>query len=200
MTITKIHQETKKRYRVFIDGEDRFFLYGNEIARYHLREDMPLSPELLSELLHDCVYRHAKQKAMALLKHADRTREELRRRLTQNGFGADAVETAIEYVDSYGYINDLNYAQRYVYFAKEKKSYRQIRGELMKKGVSQDIIDQVLEQEDGSQEELLTKLIEKKQRGMDSENPKDFQKLYAYLIRRGFGYEEICRCLKKEQE
>ena len=50
--------------------------------------------------------KRAAKKAMKLLEHMDRTEKGLRDRLHQAGFGQDAIEAAMAYVESYGYIDD----------------------------------------------------------------------------------------------
>lgn len=48
----------------------------------------------------------ARKKAMRLLEHMDRTEKGLTDKLRQAEFSQEAVEDAIAYVKSYGYIND----------------------------------------------------------------------------------------------
>ena len=59
-------------------------------------------------------HKKATRKAMQLLEHMDRTEKGLRDRLGQNGFSQTAIEAAMEYVKSYGYINDERYARTYI--------------------------------------------------------------------------------------
>ena len=48
----------------------------------------------------------ARKKAMRLLEHMDRTEKGLTDKLRQAEFSPEAVEDALAYVKSYGYIND----------------------------------------------------------------------------------------------
>ena len=50
--------------------------------------------------------KNARRKAMLLLEHMDRTEKGLSDRLRQAGFSAEATEDAMNYVRSYGYLND----------------------------------------------------------------------------------------------
>ena len=58
----------------------------------------------------------AAEKAMSLLLHKDRTRQELIQRLYQAGFSEAASEEAIQYVEQFGYINDRRYVENYIMF------------------------------------------------------------------------------------
>ena len=65
----------------------------------------------------------------------DRTEKGLSDRLRQAGFSAEATEDAMEYVRSYGYLNDLRYAENYISFRMGTKSRQKILQELSGKGV-----------------------------------------------------------------
>ena len=86
----------------------------------------------------------AKRKAMLLLTDMDRTEAELRRKLS-GSFSAPAVEEAVRYVRSFGYIDDERYAAHYAETASARKSRTQIRFDLQKKGLSRELIDRALE-------------------------------------------------------
>ena len=66
----------------------------------------------------------ARKKAMRLLEHMDRTEKGLTDKLRQAEFSQEAVEDAIAYVKSYGYINDARYARTYISFRMESKAAR----------------------------------------------------------------------------
>ena len=72
----------------------------------------------------------ARKKAMRLLEHMDRTEKGLTDKLRQAEFSPEAVEDAIAYVKSYGYINDARYARTYISFRMETRSRQKILSEL----------------------------------------------------------------------
>ena len=80
----------------------------------------------------------ARRKAMLLLEHMDRTEKGLSDRLRQAGFSAEAVEDAMNYVRSYGYLNDLRYAENYISFRINSKSRQKILQELAGKGIDRE--------------------------------------------------------------
>ena len=84
-----------------------------------------------------------------------------------------------------GYLDDRRFAEYYVEnrFVKKGISKKRLKMELMKKGVSNEIIAEVL---DGrNDEEEILKMIAKKRAKYDDE------KLTAYLCRQGFPYELV---------
>ena len=68
--------------------------------------------------------KNARRKAMLLLEHMDRTEKGLSDRLRQAGFSAEATEDAMNYVRSYGYLNDYRYAMNYISFRMGTRAVR----------------------------------------------------------------------------
>ena len=60
----------------------------------------------------DDMIKQAKQKALSLLNYMDRTESQLRQKLKEKSFDDDAIDEAVDYVKSFGYINDTGYAER----------------------------------------------------------------------------------------
>lgn len=189
--ITALEPVNKKKYRLFLDGSCVCFVYASEIRQFGLKAGASITQEQFTAIMNDCVCYHAKRKAMELLKHADRTEQELRQRLIQEEFPPEAAEIALDYVKSYGYVNDASYAERYIMFAREKKSIRQIQRELRKKGIEDSLIQMALEEAELDDREPLRLLVEKKTHGQKPEDEKERQKLIQYLMRRGFALSEI---------
>lgn len=83
--------------------------------------------------------KEVRKKALKLLEHMDRTEKGLTDRLRQAGFSDDAVQYAMDYVKSYGYINDARYARNYIAYRLETKSKQRILQELGQKGIDREV-------------------------------------------------------------
>lgn len=133
----------------------------------------------------------AAQKAMNLLLHKDRTRQELVDRLYRAGFSEQASEEALQYVEQFGYINDRRYTENYVMFQKEKKSRKEIVYQLTGRGIEKELVLQVLEEGGYDGEEAAIKnLVEKKLKGrkITSLEYEEQQKIIAYIARKGYDF------------
>ena len=99
--------------------------------------------------------------------------------------------TAItEEFEKKGYISDVNFAVWLIDMRRRGgKSDRAIQNELMKKGVSREVISGTLQKDSAQERELLKTLIEKKRRLPRYKN--DELKLKQYLLRQGFSYDDI---------
>lgn len=146
--------------------------------------------------------RKAAGKAMCLLEHMDRTEKNLRDRLSQAGFSREAVQEALDYVKSFGYINDERYAQYYISYRLGIKSKRKIFQELQQKGVDRQIIQDAWEEvsayEEADEKEMIRKLVRKKYEPGSELEPGELRRLYGYLERRGFRWQDIQSVLDEE--
>ena len=137
--------------------------------------------------------KNARRKAMLLLEHMDRTEKGLSDRLRQAGFSAEATEDAMEYVRSYGYLNDLRYAENYISFRMGTKSRQKILQELSGKGV--DRATALAAWEAAAEVAVLRATVQKKCQPDSALDEKAMRRLQGFLLRRGFSYGDISHVL-----
>ena len=193
MNVTKIEALTKTKFKVFLNGEFAFVLYKGELSRYGIKEDKELSEEIYHKIVDEVLTKRAKLRAMHLLEAMDRTESGLRSKLKDNGYPDIAIDRAIDYVKSFGYINDERYASNFIECRKDTKSRREIYALLLRKGIDKDIMDTAFEKaydgyDDGA---AIKRLIEKKHVDVSTASREELSKLYGYLGRKGFSYEDI---------
>lgn len=143
----------------------------------------------------------AAEKAMNLLLQKDRTKKELEDRLYRAGFSERASAYAMEYVMSFGYINDARYASEYVDLHKRHRSRRELQFKLMKKGVEPEVIALAFEEYESSDEEAAVRtMLQKRLRGRNlvDMSYEDKNKVTAYLVRKGYTLPVVKRIMKEE--
>ncbi len=133
----------------------------------------------------------AREKAVYYLQFSGKTELELRRKLAEQEFSPASVESAIEFVKKYRYLDDDDYARRFVERNRNKKSRKQMSYELAQKGVSREILDVVFEDMDVDEEAQICVLLEKRNYSGEEASREEKQKMTAYLTRKGFSYEAI---------
>ncbi len=146
MVITEIEAVSRARYKIFIDGKFTFLLYKGELSRYHLAKGSDIEVETFRQIRREVVLKRAKLRALHLLNDMGRTEEQLRQKLKQNHYPEDIVRETLDYVRSFGYINDGAYARNFIETRKGKKSRREIYAKLCEKGIEKEEIDQALEE------------------------------------------------------
>lgn len=142
-------------------------------------------------------------KAMSLLLQQDRTYNELQERLCRVGFSEQAVESAMSYVMSYGYIDDYRYASNYILFHKKSRSRKELWHKLKNKGIESDILTQVFEEYESSDEEeaihnCLTKRLKSKR--VSDLSYEEQNKVIGYLARKGYALPAIKRVMRAFKE
>ncbi|HIT90291.1 MAG TPA: RecX family transcriptional regulator [Candidatus Merdenecus merdavium] len=199
--ITGIEPITNSKSKVFIDEQLAFALYKGELSRYHLKVGEPIKEDVYDELMGKILVKRAKIRAMNLLKSMDRTEQEIRRKLKQNFYPEVIIDIAVEYVRSYHYIDDERYIRRYIDWKKDSKSKRQIEMDLMKKGIKKEMISIVYD-EVGEQDELILirKLLDKKGYVSEEATGKEKQKIYRFLMQKGFKSSDIQQVMKNSND
>ena len=152
------------------------------------------------KLLYESDYKRAKSRALWYLSRSDHSKKALTDKLKKGGFSAQASEDACLRMEELGLIDDLIYAKRVAeYLSVSGSSKREIAYKLSLKGISSDIIKDILETEESDEREKIKRLIESKYRNKLS-NEKDIQKVFAALIRKGFSYSDVKNALKAYSE
>lgn len=196
MIVTKIAELSKSRVKVEIDDEFAFVLYKGELSAYEIKEEYEVAEKTYQEIMTKLLPRRAKLRAMNLLKSRTYTTAQLSEKLKTGGYPDQIIKEAIDYVASYGYINDRQYAYDFVEYNKEIKSKNRIIMDLRKKGISADLIEEawqeiVGEERQELEKEQIIKLMEKKHFSPQTATLQEKQKMTAYLYRKGFAIETI---------
>ena len=141
--------------------------------------------------------KEAKLKALSLLNYMDRTETGLRQKLKEKSFDDQAIDAAIEYVKSFGYINDVGYAERYIMNKKSSKSKWEIKTALSQKGIGKEDIECAMAECFESNDEIVTicRLCEKKHFVPEEATDVEKRRMYQYLLRKGFRGEDVCKIL-----
>lgn len=202
MTVTKLEPVTKTKYKVFLDEEFAFVLYKGELSRYGIREGEQIDGEVRRRVMEEVILKRAKLRAMHLLEDMDRTEAGLLEKLRQGLYPEEAVEGALQYVKSFGYIDDLQYAKRFIQSRKQTKSKREIYAQLCSKGVSSDQIELAFEEcaDSGSERDAILQIFRKKRVDPAHATDEELHKIYGYLSRKGFRYDDIRQVIQNYNE
>ena len=193
MKVTGIEPYSKTKYKVSLDGKFAFVLYKGELSRFHIRKGEELSEETQQKIYSDVLLKRAKLRALHLLSDMDRTENALREKLRLGLSPQEIMDAAVEYVRSFGYLNDARYAENFVRSRQGIKSRREIRAQLLQKGVPSELIEDAFEAcgEEGGEADAIRRLLEKKRFDPVCADEREIQRLYGYLARKGFSYETV---------
>lgn len=198
MFVTKIVPLTKTRFQIYLDDKPAFILYKGELQKYGIISETDISDAIVQQIKEEALLKRAKLRALHLLNDMDRTEEGLLQKLLQGGYPNDVSEAAVSYVKSFGYIDDKRYAEQYIRSRMLKKSKRELYVALVGKGLENSVIEEALENcfSDMCEQETIMQLLKKKNYDNETADDKSKKKMFDYLLRKGFRYEDIRQALQ----
>lgn len=200
MTVTQLTALGKGRYKVYIEDRPAFVLYRGELNRLGIREGEEITEGNLREIQEEILPLRAKKRAMNLLQKREYTTAALREKLRDGEYPEACVEEAVDYVESYGYVDDLRYARDFIVYNLDRKSRTRIEQDLMRKGIQKDTVRAVFEEleEEGTRQDeasMIRTLLDKKKYDAKNADAQEKQRMYAFLYRKGFHADAINRAL-----
>lgn len=199
LLITDIKELSGRRRLIYINYEPAFALYTSELRKYSIENQTNISQEVCDKILTEVLNKRATARAMHLLQAKDYTKKELTDKLHKDYYPQTAVQCALEYVQGFGYVDDYRYAETYVQFQGASKSRKQILLFLQRKGISQEVIEQVCdayyEQNQGTELDLVLAQMRKKAAGKQEFSYEDKMKLMGHFYRKGFQADTIRKAL-----
>lgn len=182
--------------------EGQHLLIDNQIVlRCEIKKGSELNLEDVKQLVFVSECYRAKNRAVWLISGQDYSEKKLYDKLRLK-FTPKAAAFAIAQMQKKGYINDEKYAVTLVEKLKAKKmSKRQMAQKLMLDGISKDISDALLKNEDIETTEVIRAalLINSKYKNkLTSEE--GIQKTVQALRRRGFSFSDIKKALEDYEE
>ena len=190
ITALKAQKRSAQRINVFLDGE---FAFGiSRIVAAWLIVGQELSPEEIKELQEKDSAEKAFQRALNFLSYRPRSQAEVIRNLRKHETPESQIEETIERLLRNNLVNDQEFAQLWVENRSEfrPRGAYALRMELRQKGLSDDIIDPVLN--NLNEEELAYKAALQRGNRLKNYEWNDFRKkMSGFLSRRGFSYQLI---------
>ena len=146
MRVEELKKITDRKYRILLEDGSSFVLYAGELRRFHIEEGGLIGEDVLSGILEGVLLKRAKLRCMNLLKTMDRTVSQLAAVLKRDGYPDEIIQGALDYVASCHYTDDRRYAENFVRLQAGKKSLKQIRYDLLGKGIAPELAEQVLDE------------------------------------------------------
>ena len=146
---------------------------------------------------------NCKERAIYIITNYSKTEKQLRDKLKKGGkYTDEIIDETIKFLKKHNFINDEDFAKRFVELHKNTYSIKVLKQKLYQKGIKKNIIDNLFDSEEVEfdEESIIKKLLLKKcpdyyEREKDMD-PKERQKILAYLYRKGFSYDKIADIMK----
>lgn len=198
MIITKIEsQKNQNRVNIYIDNEFAFGIMKEIQYKYKLSKDMKIDEDYIKDVLMEEEQSKCTNFALQFLGYRQRSEKEIMDRLCKKGFEKYMIENTLLYLKDHNLINDLEFAKSFMQdkININKHGPKKIQYELYKKGVSQEIIEKVLDKDEDEFSRAF-KLAEKKLSSYKNDNKSaKYRKLGGFLQRRGYSSHCVYKIL-----
>lgn len=196
--ITSVERQKRNpsRVSVFVDGEYAGSLDDFVWAKSGLKAGSALDAAQWEDMLGRQEAQAAFDRALKRLAPRARSRSEIENYLQGRGFGPEAVRSAVEKLEGYGYLNDGEFASMLVRDRMNLKSAgrRAVASELKRLGIGEAEAGEALAQygaENERQAALRQAEKDMKRTAGEGDARKRRAKVYAGLARRGFSADII---------
>jgi regulatory protein len=200
MKITAIKQQVRnpERVSILVDGKYSFSFSLDELVKHKLKNNQELTAADIKKFKKLSADGKLRGRALEWLMNRPHSEREFRDYLYRKKAEPEQIENFVSEFTDKGYLDNSKFVVWLTELqARRGKSDRAIRSELFKKGISREVVDEVLAEEESDEAERLKALIAKKQKTSRYKN--DPIKLAKYLTSQGFSYGLVKEYLTKEQ-
>ena len=195
MKITKLEVQKNDKNRVNLYVDDEFYsgIPAELVYLEHLKTGLEIDEKDLKKI----IFENEKSKAMSrvtkYIGSSLKTQKQIRYYLRKKEYSDDTIEFVMSKLVEYNYIDDKKYAQAYVLTYGKKYGKLKLKSQLKVKGVSEEIIECVLEDNKvDSIESVASKYLKNKVMSYEV-----CQKLFRFLYSRGYEFDEINSYINK---
>lgn len=210
MLIERLVKKDETTVIVYLDNGDKLYLSYEVVLKNGLRKGTEISEDRFDFLIRHNKKYHIRQKTLLYLARRIHSKRELENKLRQKKYEIDLINEVLNDLVEKRIINDESFA---LHFADEKINrkkwgFMKVKSELIKKGISSELIDKALKSYSTpeSQNETAAVLAKKKLNIIskrESDPQKIKRKILSYLVSRGFSYDttiEVIQSLLKESD
>ncbi|MBE6184170.1 recombination regulator RecX [Heyndrickxia ginsengihumi] len=201
-TITKIsvQKNNPERYNIFLDGQYRFSVDEEVLARFQLLKGKEISSFELDHIMLQDDIRKGVNIAIQFLSFRMRSEKEIKDYLRKKEMDEAIIKEVIHKLYEQQYLNDLHFAISYVktQVNTTRKGAKIIQLELQQKGINEAYIEEAMGYYDiDKQVEHALLLAEKYAKQHQKLSEKQlYQRIEQHLARKGYTFDVISRALK----
>lgn len=182
----------KKKFIISFDNGEEIKISEDTLVNFGLYKGQEVEEEFIDNLK----FEDEKTEALLLsykFLQRNKTKKQLVDHLYKNKIQREIIDTILPILEEKKYLNDEDYARRYLNDALNIKKYgkNKTRYMLMSKGIERNVIDKVMENYDYELEYMNALELVEKRISKDESDPKKIYSAKNYLQGRGFEFEII---------
>ena len=195
--ITKIEvgKRNKERVNIYIDEEYAFSISAELIYKENIKVKDKIDVDSLKKLADEDNYIKCKNTALKTIERTYKSEKELAQKLALKGYDDHIINRTINFMKEYNLLNDNNYATMYVKDKSRNIGKKKIKYSLLQNGIDEEIIESELEKINNDEvKAIVYEMALKKYKVFskrENDNYKLTQKLYRFLMGKGYDYDLI---------
>lgn len=200
ITKIEIQKKNKERVNIYLDEEYAFSISAELVYKENLKVKDVVDIEKLKSVADKESYLRCKNSALKIIERSYKTEKEVIEKLQMKGYEQNHIETSIEFLKEYKFLNDDYYAEAFIKDKLNSKGSQRIKQDLIKKGIPRDKIEEKLEGIDKSAEKNTARVLANKKLRIIQKSENDTYKisgkLYRFLISKGYTYDVVKEVVK----
>lgn len=182
----------KKKFIISFDNDEEIKISEDSLVNFGLYKGQEVEEDFVENLK----FEDEKTEALLLsykFLQRNKTKKQLVDHLYKNKIQREIIDIILPILEEKKYLNDEDYARRYLNDALNIKKYgkNKTRYMLMSKGIERNVIDKVMENYDYELEYMNALELVEKRISKDESDPKKIYSAKNYLQGRGFEFEII---------
>ena len=182
-------------YKTYVDGNYCCLLQAEIIVKNKIKVGSTFNQDEFLKIREESDELTCKTLGLNYISNGPKTRKQVFDHLKQKGYLIISINKALDTLCEYGYISDKYYAEMFVKSKQEQKGKMYLKNALKQKGVSDSIINEVLENFESDEDCIM--LLANKFLKNKKDDGKLKEKLYRHLLGKGFEYGEVIKVCNK---
>lgn len=201
--ITKIETQKRNKKRINLYINDKYAMaFSTEIVFIHnLKVGQEINYEELKTIAEEDNYIKCKGDALRFIERSYKTERQVYDKLLTKGYDNKTIEKVIDFLTEYKFIDDCKFGDIYIDERLKREGRNKIKYSLIKKGISESIVDEKLSNIDRNKERnALNEIAEKKYKLIiksEDDKNKIYNKLGRFLMNKGYLWEDVKYVLNK---
>lgn len=186
------------KMHLFIDDEYDFTVTADFWYSSSFQSGDEIDESELKQLKRKAEDRKAFNKALNIICRRDHGERELAEKLSKT-LSKESAEAAVEKAVGLGLVNDQTFAQKYAQELYSRKGFApaRIRLELLRKGISRNLADEVADGIEFNPQERIAELLDSKRFARQLTDDKGRERTCNTLARLGYSYSDIRSAMRE---
>ena len=193
ITNIEVQKRNQKRVNVYVDEEFSFACDAEIVYRQGLKKGETIDLVSIKEIVNEDEFIKCKNSALRIVEKAYKTEKEIKDKLVEKGFPEAVIKRTFEFLEEYNLLDDKRYADMYVKDKIKNQGRNKIKYSLIRKGVSEELIEEKISSIDVEDEKEIAFVMAKKKYEMlckrEPDQYKLSQKLFRFLIGKGYSFD-----------